>query len=117
MGIIITIGLTAVFIRFVFHQSWATALIIGAVMSPTDSAAVFSVLRKVPIPARVRSILEGESGLNDAPTVLLVIAFTEYAAGHLPSGGWLAMSGLILVELAGGIASDRFGVAVGRDDL
>ena len=40
--------------------------------SPTDAAAVFSVLRVVPLPRRITGPLEAESGLNDAPTVVLV---------------------------------------------
>ena len=51
---------------------WWIAILLGAVTSPTDAAAVFSVLRKVPLPHRLRGVLEAESGLNDAPTVLLV---------------------------------------------
>ena len=37
-----------------------------------NAAAVFSVLRNVPLPYRLRGVVEAESGLNDAPTVLLV---------------------------------------------
>ena len=38
----------------------------------TDAAAVFSVLRQVPLPRRLTGALEAESGLNDAPTIVLV---------------------------------------------
>ena len=57
-------------------------MLLGAVTSPTDSAAVFSVLRHVPIPHRLRGVLEAESGLNDAPTVLLVMVASSLAVGR-----------------------------------
>ena len=49
-------------------------MLIGAVLAPTDSAAVFSVLRRVPLPPRLGGMLEAESGFNDAPVVILVVA-------------------------------------------
>ena len=58
---------------------WTIALLIGAVLSSTDAAAVFSVLRRVPLPRRITGMLEAESGFNDAPVVLLVVALA--AAG------------------------------------
>jgi cell volume regulation protein A len=54
--------------------TWQDAVLLGAVLAPTDAAAVFSVLRKLPLPPRLSGMLEGESGLNDAPTVLAVTA-------------------------------------------
>ncbi|MGV0802383.1 cation:proton antiporter, partial [Mycolicibacterium elephantis] len=41
-----------------------------------DAAAVFSVLRVVPLPRRVAGLLEAESGFNDAPAVILVLLFS-----------------------------------------
>jgi cell volume regulation protein A len=86
--------------------SWRQALIIGAVVSSTDAAAVFSVLRRVPLPARVTGTLEAESGFNDAPVVILVVAFS--AAG--PVERWYLLIGEIALELAIGAA---IGLAVG----
>ena len=48
------------------------ALLLGAVVSSTDAAAVFSVLRNMSLPRPLVSILEAESGFNDAPVVILV---------------------------------------------
>jgi cell volume regulation protein A len=86
------------------------AVLLGAVTSPTDAAAVFSVLRHVPIPQRLRGVLEAESGLNDAPTVLLVGLASEVALGRTTSGGVPGIVGLIVLELAAGLA---IGVALG----
>ncbi|WP_261795323.1 potassium/proton antiporter [Nigerium massiliense] len=103
LGVVVSVGLVAAFAHYVFSLSWAQAVLLGAVTAPTDSAAIFAVMRSVPLPAHIRSTLEGESGLNDAPIVLLVGMATAWAAGSLPEGGPVAIAALVLVELAGGI--------------
>lgn len=102
-GVVLSIVLMALFGVFALGLPVLLAVLLGAVTAPTDSAAVFSVLRRVPLPARVRAVLEGESGLNDAPTVLLVAATTELALGHQPHGGYLGLAALVVGELIGGV--------------
>ena len=72
VGVGISVLVMAVFGHVVLGLSWELALLLGAVTSPTDAAAVFSVLRRVPLPRRLTGTLEAESGLNDAPTVVIV---------------------------------------------
>ena len=103
VGIAVSIGLMSLFGYFVLGLPRAVAVLLGAVTAPTDAAAVFSVLRGLPLPPRVRAALEGESGINDAPTVLLVAAGTNYALGQLPAGGAFGLAGMIVLELAGGL--------------
>lgn len=110
VGVATSIGLVAAFCHLVLGFAIPTAVLVGAITAPTDSAAVFSVLRGMPLPGRVRSVLEGESGLNDAPIVLLVGAATAWSMGTLPEGGPLVLVGVIALELAGGVA---LGAAVG----
>jgi cell volume regulation protein A len=110
-GVLLGIVVQAMFGRLVLGLPIAVAVLMAAIMTPTDSAAVFSVLRKVPIPGRLRSVLEGESGLNDAPAVLLTITATHLAMGTEEIGPGLLLTGLeIIAELLGGIA---LGIAVG----
>ncbi|MEV8320986.1 potassium/proton antiporter [Streptomyces sp. NPDC059900] len=106
VGIAVSVGVTAAGAHYLVGLEWRQALIIGAVVSSTDAAAVFSVLRKVPLPSRVTGILEAESGFNDAPVVILVVAFS--AAG--PVEHWYILIAEIALELAIGAA---IGVAVG----
>ncbi|MBL1107310.1 potassium/proton antiporter [Streptomyces sp. 5-8] len=106
VGVAISVGVTAAGAHYLVGLEWRQALIIGAVVSSTDAAAVFSVLRKVPLPARVTGTLEAESGFNDAPVVILVVAFST--AG--PVEHWYVLLGEILLELAIGAA---MGLAVG----
>lgn len=110
IGVALSIGLMTMFGLFVLGLDPWIAVLLGAVTTPTDSAAVFSVLRRVPLPHRVRGALEGESGLNDAPTVLIVGLASTAAVGGGLHGGVPSTVGLILVELLGGVG---IGAAVG----
>lgn len=110
LGIGIGIGLMALFGHLALGLDWPVAVLLGAVTAPTDSAAVFSVLRGLPLPPRVPAILEAESGLNDAPTVLLVVAASQLALGQQPHGGAWGLLALVVVELGGGIL---LGLALG----
>ncbi|MFY9918839.1 MAG: potassium/proton antiporter, partial [Mycobacterium sp.] len=67
---------TAAGAHLLLGMDWQLALLLGAVLSVTDAAAVFSVLRVVPLPRRVAGLLEAESGFNDAPAVILVLMFS-----------------------------------------
>ncbi|MFF5184002.1 potassium/proton antiporter [Streptomyces sp. NPDC000345] len=105
-GVAVSVGVTAAGAHYLTGLEWRQALIIGAVVSSTDAAAVFSVLRRIPLPARVTGTLEAESGFNDAPVVILVVAFSQTG----PVEHWYALLGEIALELAIGAA---VGLAVG----
>jgi cell volume regulation protein A len=90
---------------------WLEAALLGAVISSTDAAAVFSVLRGsgVKLQQRVAATLEVESGLNDPMAVMLTIGFTEaLLAGERVSATLVLEIALQLV--LGGV----LGVVVGR---
>lgn len=106
VGVAVSVSVTAAGAHYLVGLEWRQALLIGAVVSSTDAAAVFSVLRKVPLPARVTGVLEAESGFNDAPVVILVVAFATVG----PVDQWYVLLGKIALELAIGIA---IGLTVG----
>src|SRR4051812_12502821 len=105
LGVAVSVGVMAVVAHVVFGMSWELAVLLGAVTSPTDAAAVFSVLRRVPLPQRINATLEAESGLNDAPTVVLV-TLVSAGAHHGPLG----FVGEVALELVVGVV---IGLAVG----
>ena len=86
VGVGVSMAVTAAGAHLLLGIDWQLALLLGAVVSVTDAAAVFSVLRVVPLPRRVAGLLEAESGFNDAPAVILVLMFSvtplELSAGH-----------------------------------
>ncbi|OQO92070.1 K+/H+ antiporter [Saccharomonospora piscinae] len=69
----VTVAVTGAALHFVLDLDWRTALLWGAVLSSTDAAAVFSVLRSAGIGRRLSGVLELESGLNDAPSYIAVV--------------------------------------------
>jgi len=99
--------LTMVFIGLAAHAltdlDWLTSMLLGAVMSSTDAAAVFSSLRGRGLPKRLRGTLETESGTNDPMAVLLTLALVQAINGH-HQVNYLAMAGSVAVELVLGAA-------------
>ncbi|HET7714071.1 MAG TPA: potassium/proton antiporter [Bauldia sp.] len=81
LGVVITAGLVAVAARAIFGLPWMYGLILGAVVAPTDAAAVFFLLRVggINVRDRVRSTLEVESGSNDPVAIFLTISLVEFA--------------------------------------
>jgi potassium/hydrogen antiporter len=107
IGVAVSVTVVALAAHFVLGLSWQIAVLLGAVTSATDAAAVFSVLRVVPLPKRLTGTLEAESGLNDAPTVVLV---TLVSAGAVAEDGPVVVGATIVFELVVGVL---IGLAVG----
>lgn len=76
LGVGVSMVITAAGAHLLLGMDWQLALLLGAIVSSTDAAAVFSVLRIVPLPRRLAGMLEAESGFNDAPAVILVLMFS-----------------------------------------
>lgn len=100
IGVAVSISVMALGAHVLLGLPWQLAVLLGAVTSSTDAAAVFSVLRVVPLPRRLTGSLEAESGLNDAPTVVLV---TLVSTGAIGAHGLLFVAGEVVYELAAGV--------------
>jgi len=83
LGVLITALLVGVFSHYLLGISITEGLLLGAVVSSTDAAAVFSILRSrsVGLKGNLRPLLEFESGSNDAMAYFLTISFIELV-GH-----------------------------------
>jgi cell volume regulation protein A len=101
VGVTVSVLAVAVSTHYLLGLPWETAVLLGAIISPTDAAAVFSVLRVVPLPKRLTGALEAESGLNDAPIIVIV---TIISTGGLDEHGPAYNIGLVVYELVGGLA-------------
>lgn len=109
VGTAVSVVVVGLLTHWLLGVDLVTAMLLGAIVSSTDAAAVFSVLRTVSLPRRLTGLLEAESGFNDAPAVIAVVALTSSLAGGEQEPLWqLAL--LAAGELAGGAA---VGLAVG----
>lgn len=83
MGILITAGLTGLFCYYVVGMSLQEGLLTGAVLSSTDAASVFSILRskKLNLKEGTASLLEVESGSTDPFAYMLTIIILNWMAG------------------------------------
>lgn len=100
VGVAVSMTVTAVFAHLLLGIDWQLALILGAIVSSTDAAAVFSILRVLPLTRRVAGLLEAESGFNDAPAVILVVMFSATPLILRPA----TAVGTLVYELAAGAA-------------
>jgi potassium/hydrogen antiporter len=109
LGTTVSVAVAGAAAHYLLALDWVTALLLGAMISSTDAAAVFSVLRRLPLPPRLVGVLEAESGFNDAPVVIAVVALTAALMGE-PGHGPAFLVGEAVLELAIGAA---VGLAVG----
>lgn len=84
-GVILTAGITTVLCHYILKISFPESFLVGAVLSSTDAASVFAILRKKKLNLKdgTASILEVESGSNDPIAYML----TMIAIGFLGSSG------------------------------
>ncbi|PYP81604.1 MAG: potassium/proton antiporter [Gemmatimonadetes bacterium] len=114
-GLLATVGVVGTMfgVAFVAHRlalPWSSSFLLGAIVSSTDAAAVFAVLRSsgIQLKHRVGGTLEVESGINDPVAVILTTLLTRQLLGERLSV-WLAALG-VLREIVIGAGC---GVAIG----
>jgi cell volume regulation protein A len=108
VGTALTMGITGLVAAPLLGIGTLEGLLVGAVLSSTDGAAVFALLRGSQLRRRLALTLEAESGFNDPVAVLLVIALIELITD--PATGALDIALLLGEELAVGAFA---GLAVG----
>ncbi|MEW1682797.1 potassium/proton antiporter [Streptomyces sp. T12] len=108
LGVVISVVVTASGAHWLLGLDWNVALLLGAIVSSTDSAAVFSVLRALPLPRRLTGLVEAESGFNDAPTIILVLVFST-TTSDIPAIG--PLFGSLLFQL---VIGGLLGVVIGH---
>ena len=103
-GLPLTLLVTALLAHYVAGLAWPEALLVGAILAPTDPVFAAALVGNEKVPPRLRRLLNVESGVNDGLALPFVVVLLAVAAGsddlHLGALGW---------ELALGIA---IGIAV-----
>jgi cell volume regulation protein A len=108
VGTVVTAAIVGLAAVALFNFSTKEGLLLGAILSSTDGAAIFALLRGSTLSRKLARTLEGESGFNDPIAILLVLAFIElltqpsYGAGDV---AWLFARQLGL-GVAVGVPSD-----------
>jgi cell volume regulation protein A len=111
VGVVVTSLLAGLAAYFLFDLSWLEAVLLGAVVAPTDAAAVFATLRFTHIRRRLARTLEAETGLNDPVAIALtigLIAWIEEPSFDFPDLVLLVVRqlglGLVVGVLLGAVA-------------
>ena len=102
VGVILTAVLTGVFCYFILKFEFWESMLIGAVISSTDAASVFSILRskRLNLKYNTASLLEVESGSNDPCSYMLTVVILTIMSGEV-SGGRLVL--MIFLQVIFGI--------------
>ena len=103
LGMPLSLVLVAVAAHVLVGLDWVTALLVGAILSPTDPVFASAIVGRDEVPLRLRRILNVESGLNDGLALPFVLVFLALSTGGDAGIGHIA------VELALGLA---FGVGL-----
>ncbi|MDL5054514.1 potassium/proton antiporter [Oscillatoria laete-virens NRMC-F 0139] len=111
VGVLITALVVAAACHWIFGAELKLALLVGAIVSSTDAAAVFSVMNaaKVKLRGELKPLLEFESGSNDPMAIMLVIGVIEWIA-H-PNVTLVAFAAIFVKQLGLGLI---FGLVLGR---
>lgn len=113
IGVVLTAVLVGLFISYVLHLPLYTALLIAAIISSTDAAAVFSVLRSknLSLKGELKPLLELESGSNDPMAVFLTIGLIHVLT--VPNASLFELVPLFFLQMGvGGILGWGFGKTI-----
>ena len=92
VGTVLTAAITGLAAAALFGFTTKEGLLVGSIIAATDGAAVFAVLRESTLRRRLAFALEGETGLNDAVAVLLVLVCIDW----IQSADYTAADALVL---------------------
>ena len=111
IGVLLTALLVGVFVSWVQGFSFVEGLLLGAIVSSTDAAAIFMVLRarNAKLPRRLTQLLELESGSNDPMAVVLTIALIRLLTE--PSTSFGELVSFFVIQMAVGAV---LGIAMGE---
>ena len=107
-GVVLTAACTGLFSRWVLNLGWAESFLIGSVISSTDAASVFSILRsrRLNLKDNTASLLEVESGSNDPFAYMLTVICLTVMGGDTDAGGFVR---LLLAQIVFGLG---FGLVI-----
>lgn len=109
VGVILTAVTTGAFCHFILRMDFWESMLIGSVISSTDAASVFSILRskRLNLKNNTASMLEVESGSNDPCSYMLTVIILTIMSGELSGSSLVVMifSQIIFGILVGGVVA------------
>ena len=108
VGVALTVVLIGTLTHLILGLSWASGMLLGAILAATDPIAVVTLMRQMKAPSGLSAILEGESLFNDGTGVAVFTAVLATILSGAPSIGDASIRFLEIT--AGGLA---IGLAVG----
>lgn len=105
LGVILTCLITGLSAAYLFGFTWLEGLLLGAILSSTDAAAVFSIFQSqgLRIKDRVSATLEIESGSNDPMAVMLTITLVTVLASTEAAMGWMVLVNFLQQAVVGAV--------------
>lgn len=105
LGVFATAILTGLFCHFALKWNWIESFLLGSVVSSTDAASVFSILRnnRLSLKNNTASILEVESGSNDPAAFMLTAVMISVINGNTDAGHivWMIFAQIIIGTICG----------------
>ncbi len=111
VGVLITAVIAGLVAAAVLKLSWLEGLLLGSIVSSTDAAAVFSILRgqRIGLKGATTPLLELESGSNDPMAAFLTMAVILLIGE--PHRSWLSIPAMFVLQMAIGAVA---GYAIGK---
>lgn len=118
LGVMVTAGLTGLFCRVALRWEWAESFLMGAVVSSTDAASVFSILRgkKLGLRNNTAPMLEMESGSNDPASYMLTAIMISVVDGNASGWSllWMVVAQIVFGAGLGWLVAKLAGLALRR---
>ncbi|MFC8193719.1 cation:proton antiporter [Cellulomonas sp. NPDC057328] len=96
LGLPLTLLVTAALAHWVAGLPWLQALLLGAVLAPTDPVFASAIVGRREVPMRLRHLLNVESGVNDGLALPFVLVLITAAGGTSAEGGWVLVEEILL---------------------
>ncbi len=111
VGVLVSAVIVGIVAVFVLGISIEEGILFGAIVSSTDAAAVFSVLRSraIGLKYKLRELIEFESGTNDPMAIFLTVGLIEYILN--PGLRWFEFLGLFVMQMGIGLV---LGLVLGK---
>ena len=111
-GVLVSAVVVAVVLNVAVHLPFELGMVVGAMVAATDPVAVISTFRNLAAPARLTTLVEGESLLNDGTALVLFMVTVQAVAGPVTLGETagtvlVTVASSVVIGLAGGWMASR----------